>query len=207
MPDLFVVSGLVAAYLLGSTPTAWLVVRLVKGIDLRKYGSGNLGATNVYRTAGAPAAVAVLVIDALKGAIPVLWFGSWFGTPPASWYQIVYGLLAVAGHVRPYFGFFRGGGKGVATASGMFWALVPLSSLIALAVFTVIALTTRFVSLGSMSAAVALVMSCAFFNGLSSRITWVAALLALFVIWNHRANIDRLRHGSEARIGRPGATA
>jgi acyl phosphate:glycerol-3-phosphate acyltransferase len=199
--------GLLVAYLGGSTPTAYLAGRMIKGIDLRKHGSGNLGATNVYRTLGGPAALVVLIIDAAKGAVPALFFAGWFAASPTSWWPILYGLAAIAGHVVPYFGLFAGGGKGVATTSGVFWALAPLPSLVALIVFVSVVAVTRFVSLGSIIAALSLAMSSAVLGGIASRVTWVATLAALFVIWNHRSNIDRLLQGREARLTKPGAAA
>jgi glycerol-3-phosphate acyltransferase PlsY len=195
--------GLVAAYLLGSTPFAWLAGRLLKGIDLRQHGSGNLGATNVLRTLGAPAAVVVLLLDATKGAIPVLFFREWFGGSPGIWWPAAFGVAAIAGHVRPYAGVFRGGGKGVATASGVFAALSPAAYGCAALVFALTVWRTRYVSLGSMLAGGALAIASLAFYGPEAQRTWLAAAIAAFVIYTHRANIGRLRRGEESRVGRP----
>jgi glycerol-3-phosphate acyltransferase PlsY len=212
------VLGLVAAYLIGSTPFAYFAGRLLRGIDLRQHGSGNLGATNVYRTLGAVAAIVVLLLDAAKGAIPVLLFpgatgvsgavgaGSAPGAGGAAW-PAAFGIAAIVGHVRPYAGLFKGGGKGVATASGVFAALAPVPFLAAFATFVVVVSATRYVSLGSMLGAVALAATVLAREGPRSALAGIAVALAAFVIWTHRANIARLRRGEESRLGRPGGAA
>lgn len=197
------VLGVVVAYLLGSTPFAYFAGRVLKGIDLRKHGSGNLGATNVFRTLGAPAGVGVFMLDAAKGAIPVLLFPSFFGGALSVWWPIAYGVSAIAGHVRPYAGLFKGGGKGVATAGGVFAALAPIPFAISIACFALVVGVTRYVSLGSLTAGVALTVALVLTYGMRSPVTWVAMLVCLFVFWTHRANIARLRQGTESRIGRP----
>lgn len=195
--------GLLVAYVVGSTPFAWLAGRMLRGIDLRQHGSGNLGATNVLRTLGAPAAVVVLVLDAAKGAVPVLFFREWFGGSAGIWWPAAYGVAAIAGHVRPYLGLFRGGGKGVATASGVFAAISPPAYGLAAAVFALTVWRTRYVSLGSMLAAAALAAASAVFYGPTAERTWLAAAIAVFVVYTHRANIGRLRRGEESRVGQP----
>jgi acyl phosphate:glycerol-3-phosphate acyltransferase len=199
-------AGLLIAYLVGSTPFAWLAGRALKGIDLREHGSGNLGATNVYRTLGAPAAVAVLLLDAAKGVLPALVFHHVFGGD-ARWWPIAYGLVAIAGHVRPYFGLFKGGGKGVATASGVFAALAPVPFLASAVAFAVVVGVSRYVSLGSLIGAVALTLALLLERGASSPLFQVALSVCLFVFWTHRENIGRLRRGEESRIGRVKTTA
>jgi acyl phosphate:glycerol-3-phosphate acyltransferase len=193
----------VVAYLLGSTPHAYLAGRLLKGIDLRQHGSGNLGATNVYRTLGAPAAIAVLVLDAAKGAIPTLWFASWFVPGSSQWWPAAFGVFAILGHVRPYFGALKGGGKGVATASGVFAALSPGAYVVALVVFVATVGLTRFVSLGSIVGSVALAAAAGVLYGPQSYLTFLSVVIALFVIYTHRANIGRMRRGEESRLGKP----
>ncbi len=195
--------GVVIAYLLGSTPFAYFAGRVLKGIDLRQHGSGNLGATNVFRTLGAPAGVGVFLFDALKGAIPVLFFPRLFGGAETWWWPILYGLFAVAGHVRPYLGMFKGGGKGVATAGGVFAALAPIPFAISIACFALVVITTRYVSLASLTAGVTLTLSLFVTRGFAAPLTWVALAVCMFVFWTHRANIARLRQGTESRIGRP----
>ncbi len=197
------VVGLVAAYVIGSTPFAYFAGRLLRGIDLRQHGSGNLGATNVYRTLGAPAAIIVLLLDAAKGALPVLAFPALTGAA-GSWWPAVFGMAAILGHVRPYAGVFKGGGKGVATASGVFAALAPVPFAASFATFVVVVSLTRYVSLGSMLGAAALALTVVVRDGIGSPLGAVALALAAFVVWTHRANIGRLRRGEESRLGRPG---
>jgi acyl phosphate:glycerol-3-phosphate acyltransferase len=193
--------GLAAAYLLGSIPSAYIAGRLLKGIDLRQHGSGNLGATNVLRTLGALAAVVVLLADAGKGALAVLWLPRALGaTPPSTW-AMLYGVAAILGHIRPVFLLWKGGGKGVATAAGVFAALAPLPLAIAFAVFAVVLAATRLMSLGSLSGAVALPLAVVFLHGPRDPLVPIALAVAAFVFWTHRANIGRLRRGVEPRLG------
>ncbi|MCC6927375.1 MAG: glycerol-3-phosphate 1-O-acyltransferase PlsY [Gemmatimonadaceae bacterium] len=194
---------LVVAYLLGSTPFAYFAGRLLRGIDLREHGSGNLGATNVYRTLGAPAAIVVLLLDALKGVLPVLAFAPLSGVS-GPWWPVAFGVAAIVGHVRPYAGLFKGGGKGVATAAGVFAALAPLPFLAAFLTFLVVVAATRYVSLGSMLGAAALATTVLVREGPASPLSAVALVVAIFVFWTHRTNIARLMRGEESRLGRPG---
>lgn len=194
---------LLLAYLLGSTPFAYFSGRVLRGIDLRQHGSGNLGATNVYRTLGAPAAIAVLLLDAAKGAIPVVLFAP-VAHVDGVWWPVLFGVMAIVGHVRPYFGLFRGGGKGVATASGVFAALAPVPFAASFVTFVVVVSLTRYVSLGSMLGAVALAISVVARDGVRAPLSLVSVAICVFVIWTHRANIGRLRRGEESRLGRPG---
>ena len=196
--------GVLAAYLLGSTPFAYFAGRLLEGIDLRRHGSGNLGATNVFRTLGAPAGVGVFLLDMLKGAIPVLLFPRLFGVQGGGgpWWPIVFGAAAILGHVRPYGGLFKGGGKGVATAGGVFAALAPLPFAISLVTFFVVVAASRYVSLGSLLGGVSLAIALLVTRGVASPVTWAAIVVCAFVFWTHRANISRLRHGTESRVGR-----
>lgn len=190
------------SYLMGSIPAAYLAGRLARGIDLREHGSGNLGATNVYRVLGAKVALVVLLVDALKGAIPVLVFpGLTAANRPDLW-AIAYALAAIAGHVRSIFLLLRGGGKGVATAAGAFMSLAPLPSLAALGVFVVVLFVWGYVSLGSLSAAVVLPVIIGWREGVRSPLFVVSAVVAAFVFWTHRANIARLRRGEEPRFGK-----
>jgi glycerol-3-phosphate acyltransferase PlsY len=196
------VVALVIAYLVGSIPTAYLAGRLFRGIDLREHGSRNLGATNVYRVMGWKVALLVLVIDIAKGALPVLLLPRYMDTVTSHLWAIVFGLAAIVGHVRPIFLLWRGGGKGVATAAGAFLALVPVPTLIALAVFVTVLLASGYVSLGSLSAAVALPLTLLVDRGVRSPLFIVSAIVCVFVFWTHRSNIARLRRGEESRFGR-----
>lgn len=196
------VVALLIAYLVGSIPTAYLAGKLFRGIDLREHGSRNLGATNVYRVMGWKIALLVLAIDIAKGALPVLLLPRYMDTVTAHLWAIVFGLAAIVGHVRPIFLLWRGGGKGVATAAGAFLALVPIPTLIALAVFVAVVLASGYVSLGSLAAAVALPLTLLADRGLRSPLFMVSAVVCVFVFWTHRSNIARLRRGEESRFGR-----
>lgn len=193
--------GLLLGYLLGSIPFAYIAGRLA-GIDLRQHGSGNLGATNVFRTLGPKVGIAVFVLDTLKGALPVLAVLRFGVGPRLELWAIGAGIAAIIGHAKPIFLLWRGGGKGVATAGGVFLALAPVPTLAALGTWLVVVLISGYVSLGSLAAAVVLPIALAFTLGTSSPLFMVSVLIALFVFWTHRANIGRLRRGEEHRFGR-----
>ncbi|HEU6451989.1 MAG TPA: glycerol-3-phosphate 1-O-acyltransferase PlsY [Gemmatimonadaceae bacterium] len=195
------VVGILIAYLLGGIPAAYLAGRLVKGIDLRRHGSGNLGATNVYRVLGAKAAVPVFLFDIAKGAAAVAVLPRLTGSPHAPVWALAYGLAAIVGHMRsPYLG-WSSGGKGVATALGVFVALVPWATLTALAAWIAVFALSRIVSLASLASAVVLPLAIVAFDGVHSPVFFLSLVVSLAVIWMHRANIDRLRHGEEHRVG------
>lgn len=195
--------GVVIGYILGSIPFAYLAGR-IHGIDLRQHGSGNLGATNVYRVLGARVAVVVFIADVLKGALPVLLFPRLTvgGGPMVHHWAYAYGIAAILGHVRPVFLLWKGGGKGVATASGVFFALAPLASALAFVTFVIVVYASGYVSLGSLSGAVVLAATLLFTQGPRAPLFGLAVLVAVFVFWSHRANIGRLRRGEEHRFGR-----
>jgi glycerol-3-phosphate acyltransferase PlsY len=199
-------TGLLIAYLLGSVPAAYIAGRLGKGIDLRQHGSGNLGATNVYRVLGWKVAAAVLLFDAAKGALPVLFFPQWFSAVPAAQWAIAYGIAAIVGHVRPIFLLWKGGGKGVATAAGVFLALAPVPMGIALGVWIAVLLVSGYVSLASLISAALLAVLLVVMQGIRSPMAIVGVALALFVFYTHRANIGRLRRGEEHRFGKKATT-
>jgi glycerol-3-phosphate acyltransferase PlsY len=196
--------ALALAYASGSLPFAWLAGR-ARGIDLRAQGSGNLGATNVFRVLGWKTGIAVFLADALKGALPVLLLPRHLDVSrnQTAW-AIVVGVAAIAGHVRPLFLGFRKGGKGVATAAGVFFALAPLPMLIAFAAFVAIVMASGYVSLGSLLSAALLPAILLGTAGPGSPLFIVSALVAAFVFWTHRANIGRLRRGEEHRFGKRG---
>jgi glycerol-3-phosphate acyltransferase PlsY len=187
---------LAAAYVLGATPTSYVAGRLAKGIDLREQGSQNLGATNVYRILGWRWAIPVALIDIAKGALPVAVFGAWAHGAPG--FPVFLGLAAVLGHIfSPYVGFK--GGKGVATAAGMFLALAPLAVLIALPVWGLCLWATGYVSLSSIIAAVIFpVLVLLTTHGAPPLIASIG--LALLIVYSHRANIRRLLAGTESRF-------
>jgi len=193
---------LVAAYLLGGIPWAYVAGRLVRGIDLRQHGSGNLGATNVYRTLGAPAAAVVVLLDVAKGFVPAFLFPRWTVPGAFAYWALAYGLVAIAGHVRTPYLLWKAGGKGVATACGVFLALAPVPTLIAFAVWAAVLRVWRYVSVASLAAAAALVIALGVLEGPSAPVFALGVVVALFVLWTHRANLDRLRRGEEHRVGR-----
>jgi acyl-phosphate glycerol 3-phosphate acyltransferase len=196
--------ALLVAYLSGSLPFAWLA-GAAKGVDLRKQGSGNLGATNVFRVLGWKIGLLVFLADALKGALPVLLLPPRIAgvANPILW-AIACGVAAIAGHVRPLFLGLRKGGKGVATAAGVFFALAPLPMLITFVVFVGVVLASGYVSLGSLVSAVVLPALLLYREGASSPLFAVSLVIAAFVFWTHRANIGRLRRGEENRFGKRG---
>ncbi|MBT1072637.1 glycerol-3-phosphate 1-O-acyltransferase PlsY [Pelotalea chapellei] len=183
-----------AAYLLGSVPTGLLLGKLY-GIDVRRQGSGNIGATNLYRTVGRKVGVMTLVGDCLKGIAPVL-LARQFGL---SGEQIAWiGLAAFCGHVFSIFLKFKGG-KGVATALGVFLALSPLAVLVALILFVLLMLKWRYVSLGSVCAAAVMPLAVALLSG-GRTLTLVTFLIGLIVIVRHLENIRRLLAGTENKF-------
>ncbi len=189
---LFIV--ITAAYLIGSIPTGLLLGKAY-GIDVRKEGSGNIGATNLYRTVGRKVGIITLIGDCLKGLLPVLLM-KFSALPPefAAWV----GLAAFCGHVFSVFLKFKGG-KGVATALGVFLALAPLAVAIAIALFAVLMFFWRYVSLGSISAA-AIMPLAVYLMGESRTVTTVTLIIALIVIVRHHENIKRLLSGTENKF-------
>jgi glycerol-3-phosphate acyltransferase PlsY len=192
---------LLASYLLGAIPTSYLVGRLFKGIDLREHGSRNLGATNVYRTLGWRYAIPVGLFDVAKGAIPVVAFGP--QVPGVPYFPIWCGLMAIVGHVYSVFVGFKGG-KGVATAGGMVIGLAPLAFPVVVVVWGLIVWLSGYVSLGSIVAAALFPLADWLLHpARRSPVTLgIDLLLAGFIIWKHRANIQRLLAGTENRFGK-----
>ena len=190
------------AYLAGSIPFAYLAGKLFKGIDLREHGSGNLGATNVFRMMGWKIASVVMLLDIAKGALPVLLLPPHFAPSQPVLWAIAFGVAAIVGHVRSVFLLWKGGGKGVATAGGVFLALAPVPSLISLSVWTIVLYLSGYVSLASLASEVTLTIAVAIMYGVTSPITIASAVTTLFVFWTHRTNIGRLRRGEENRFRR-----
>lgn len=201
--------ALLASYALGSIPAAYLAGKS-RGIDLRKHGSGNLGATNVFRVLGGKIGSVVFAFDMAKGAVPVLIFAKWVDPSISLRFPgdqhiltgIMCGVAAIAGHVRPMWLKFGKGGKGVATAGGVFLALAPLETLLAIGAFAVTLLASGYVSLGSLVTAVLLPLLLLIRGGPRSPMFVVCLAIAAFVFWTHRANIERLRQGTEHRFGK-----
>ncbi|MGB5107824.1 MAG: glycerol-3-phosphate 1-O-acyltransferase PlsY [Candidatus Zixiibacteriota bacterium] len=197
-------SILIGAYLFGSIPFSVIVGYMFAGVDVRKTGSGNAGATNVYRVAGLPAAIIAGALDALKGVLPVVAAKMLF--PNEEWLQIACGLAAVVGHIFPIFAGFKGG-KGVNTLLGMFLVLLPIEMLICLGVFAIMFALTRIVSVGSMTAGVslsliALIEKYIMAKNMSALLLSACFAVSLLVLFTHRANIRRLVRGEEKRLSR-----
>lgn len=195
--------GFVAAYLLGSIPAAYIAGRL-RGTDLRAHGSGNLGATNAWRLFGWKLGLPVYLFDMAKGAVPVALFPGRVDTDSPLFWAIAYGVAAILGHYKPIFLGGKGGGKGVATAAGVFAALAPIPTLLAVLSFGLILVSTGYVSMGSLTGAVVLASSIAISLGSRSPVFGLSVLVAAFVFWTHRPNIARLSRGDENRFKTPG---
>ena len=203
MSVLAMVATMIAAYFLGSCPTSFLVAKAVKGIDIRQHGSGNAGATNTARVVGKLPGLFVLIVDVGKGWVAagplVVWSQAAGLTVPPETARAVFGLCAVCGHIwSPFLGFH--GGKGVATALGVLLGLSPALAGLAAAVWIGTAVASRYVSAASIAAVtiVPIVMA------LTARpFIWVAvsAALCVIIVAKHRANIVRLLHGEEHRLG------
>jgi acyl phosphate:glycerol-3-phosphate acyltransferase len=196
----------VAAYFLGSIPTGYLAAR-AKGIDIRTVGSGNIGATNAMRVRGKPAGIAVLLADALKGYAAVAWvcpaLVRMFNGPAAEieTLRIVAGIAAVLGHNYTCWLKFKGG-KGIATSGGAYLALAWPAVLVALAAFVLAVLLTRYVSIGSIAAAVALPAAVWCLPEHHLFLGIVTTALGAMAIYRHRSNIKRLMAGTESKIGK-----
>src|SRR5580704_5248234 len=186
----------VAAYLLGTIPFGLLIGKVFGGADVRKAGSGNIGATNVARVAGPVAGIFTLALDAAKGAAAV-WLAARFANDSATW-MVIAGLAALVGHCFPLWLGFRGG-KGVATAAGVFLVLCPLALLGSLTLFIVVVLFWRYVSLGSIAAAAAIPLLVYFLwaphHAPPLTVTFGALAAAILVVYKHDANIQRLVEG------------
>ena len=187
-----------AAYLLGAIPNGLLIARL-KGVDLQRVGSGNIGATNVYRCVGKGWGILAFALDAVKGFVPAFVFPRLVAGAP-EWFGLACGVAAVAGHNWPVWLKFKGG-KGVSTSAGMLLGIAPGAVGVGFLVFAVTVALTRFVSLGSILAAVAVPAAYISMTGGANRLLAGAlAVMGLLVVVKHRANIRRLLAGTEPRI-------
>ncbi len=195
-------------YLLGSIPTAIIVSRLFHGIDIREHGSGNAGATNVFRVLGWKSALLVMLVDVGKGVVATLYASQIVFAPgmiDPVYLKLLAGLAAIFGHIWTVFAGFRGG-KGVGTAAGMLLALYPIAVLICLLIFIVVVYTTRYVSLGSITAAVSLpivllIMNKGFHKFVEPELMAFSVFIAALIVYTHRSNIRRLISGTENRFG------
>lgn len=204
------------SYLIGSIPNSIIVGKLVKGIDIRDYGSGNAGGTNVYRVLGWKYGILVILLDALKGALAVILVARLhYGSIPFenatpfddfTLIQIIAGLSAVVGHIWTIFAGFRGG-KGIATALGMLLTIITVDMLVAIAVFLVVVLISKYISLGSILAAISvpviLIIRENVFNvdiqGYNVVLPFTIAI-SILIVYTHRSNLSRLFKGKENRI-------
>ena len=198
--------SLICGYFLGSVPFGLLAARL-KGMDIRQHGSGNIGATNVWRVCGWRYGLPVFVLDVLKG-VAAVWLARWLAVKfsgDGAWCGIVAALACIIGHSFPVWLGFKGG-KGVATSLGVFLGLMPVPSLVALALWGIIFKISGYVSLASIVAALALPATAITMQLLQRGHGWpvsgFAVLIGLLVIVRHRSNIARLRAGTENRFGR-----
>ena len=197
----------ILSYLLGSIPTGFLVAR-ARGVDIRTAGSGNIGTTNVFRVLGRPAGSIVMLVDVLKGVlgsavVPLAVLAvAGAGAAHRETLEVIGGSAAVLGHNYTCWLNFKGG-KGVATTGGVLLGLVPLAFGVALLVWLVTLVVTRFVSLASIAAAVSLPIAVSLAGG-SKVLTIIAAALGMLAIGKHRSNLQRLLNGTEPRVGRRG---
>ena len=192
------------AYLCGSIPTGFLVAR-ARGVDIRSHGSGNIGATNVFRILGKGPGIFVLLTDALKGALPVLLLPRWIGGVTGSDavpFEMIAAMGAVLGHNFTCWLRFKGG-KGVATSAGVLAAMVPLPFLATLTTFLIVLGLARYVSLASILGAAVLPFAVAFIPPGDRRLVILTGILSVLAIVRHKANIGRLLKGTEQRIGQP----
>lgn len=199
---------LILSYLVGSFPTAIIAGKLLKKIDIREHGSGNAGATNVFRVLGWKAGLIVLLIDMFKGFVAVYWIAQLIPSAENanmfSIYKILAGVAAIVGHIWTVFAGFKGG-KGVGTAAGVFLGLQPVPVFICLMVFVGIVYRTRYVSLGSMTAAlllpvILLVQKLILSIPVPVPDIIIALLLAILIVVMHRENINRLLEGKESKL-------
>jgi acyl phosphate:glycerol-3-phosphate acyltransferase len=187
----------VASYFLGSIPFGFVLPRVFRGEDIRKVGSGNVGATNVFRVYGRWLGVPVALLDVAKGFVPAL-VGLEVG---GDWVAVAAGAAAMVGHYRPIWLSFSKGGKMVATAGGVTLALAPIAALTCLAIWLVLFVLTKYASVASLAAAVALPVTCYLF-GASWAVVGFASVACLAVVGLHRQNIGRLLNGTESRFER-----
>jgi acyl phosphate:glycerol-3-phosphate acyltransferase len=200
---------IILSYLLGSISFGVLIGKIWKGMDVRNYGSKSAGFTNVHRVIGTVPAIIVLVLDIAKGMIAVLVVAH-INLGPVRMNPIdleaIAGALAIVGHVFPvYFGFR--GGKGIATGLGVLWSIIPLEVSLALMLFLIIVLFTRYISLGSLSASFFILLALTFEKFyLKTEVTTLLFImivfLTAFIFYNHRSNIKRLLNGTESKFGR-----
>ena len=196
MNTLLFILVLIVVYLIAAIPTGVVLTRLMGGADVRQQGSGNIGATNVYRVAGKMAGILTLSGDILKGFLPLMACKTWLSPTPAQLGAA--GAMAIVAHCYPVYLKFKGG-KGIATALGIFLVISPQAVLVALGVFLLTVVATRYISLGSILAALSVPLLILMF-GYPQQIFLATLFIAMLVIWRHRSNIKRLLDGTENRF-------
>ena len=222
MPVLGYILIALAAYLLGSIPTGFLVAK-ARGVDIRSVGSGNIGATNAMRVLGKPAGIFVLLMDALKGYAACAFLAGWVFKGLAPHYSglfvlfqnepvefklkchVIAGVAAVLGHNYTCWLKFKGG-KGIATTAGVYLALAPWAVLVALGIFILAILLTRYVSVGSIAAAIALTATVWIMTPYNLFLGIVTTALGALAIYKHKSNLQRLMAGTENRLGKKPST-
>lgn len=195
-------AGCLIAYLIGSVSFAFLIGKWVKGIDIRQHGSGNLGATNVFRVIGKKWGLFVFFLDAAKGYAAVVIADFLIAEPLGAWFPIALGISSIAGHTFPFWLRFKGG-KGVATSLGVFLAIAFKPTLITFGLWILIFSFSRIISLASLSAAMLfpfVIFFTALRNALFPYLMAVSFVLIIFIFYTHRANLLRLLRGEEKRL-------
>ncbi|WP_244884373.1 glycerol-3-phosphate 1-O-acyltransferase PlsY [Candidatus Kryptonium thompsonii] len=198
------------SYLVGSIPTSIIVGKLVKGIDIRNYGSGNPGGTNVIRVVGLGWGIFVILFDAFKGFFATAFIARWFYSDALilnlTTLQIIAGCFAVIGHIWTIFAGFRGG-KGVSTSAGMLLGIAPFDLLISFVIFVIIVAITRYVSLGSIISAISFPFVILFTEKILKfkhhdffTILIFGSIIAVIIVLRHRSNIERLLAGNENKL-------
>lgn len=202
MSNFILFVGLIVSYLIGSIPTAYIFGRLFKGIDIRQFGSGNVGATNVFRVVGRAPGLIVLTIDLLKGFVCVTYIANFFlyASPVTrpELYRVFVGMAAITGHNWTVFLKFKGG-KGVATSAGVVIGLIPKIFWLGFFVWCIVFSITGYVSLASIVASISIPIFTLLFKEPSEIIIFMS-LLCLIIAYKHRPNIRRLKKGEEKRI-------
>jgi len=196
MNSTLLISTMLATYLVTAVPTGILLARIMGFEDVRQKGSGNIGATNVYRVAGKLPGILTLFGDVIKGVLPLLVITSWLGPTPGQLGLLA--LIAIIGHCYPVYLGFRGG-KGVATALGIFLVLAPKAVLLAAILFILTVAISRFISLGSVLAALSMPI-LVLFLGHPKEIVVSSLCIAVLIVWRHRVNLRRLLDGTENRF-------
>ena len=189
--------SLIVSYLLGSIPSGYWLGKLIKGIDIRQHGSGNIGATNTFRILGKPLGMITLVLDIGKGWLAVILAQKLFGIN-LDWQFVLVGLTAVCGHMFPLFLKFKGG-KGVATTFGVFLAITLMPTIYTMLVFVIVVAITRYMSVGSIVSAICFPIIIYFIQG-NLVYTALAVFLGIFIIIRHKSNIQRLLAGTENKF-------